>query len=234
MKALVIGTIAASLLVGSACSTNGPGGDDPTGNTTPIGDAPPLDHPPIDDEALPVKPAAVRRLSLSQLRRILPLAFGLEADGTTPVTWHLEDGRQGLNAMAPTLGEPDYIEVTEENLEASPMYVKFMDDAARDVCNRAIDADIAKTNAAERVVMRHAGIDADSDEAISKNLAYLVLRLHGVRLEAGDEDIARWQGVYDGALAEAKTAAEEDADAKVEAWNAVCVALTVAPEFHLY
>ena len=48
-----------------------------------------------------------------------------------------EDGLDVLGVLGPTLGDPDYQEITTENLDASPLYVKFMEDMAASVCAAA-------------------------------------------------------------------------------------------------
>lgn len=224
---------------GSGRPSSGAGvGDDVDVDAEGQGDAPGLDHPPVDDGALPQPSAAVRRLSLAQLRASLPVLFGTEADGVTPITWRLPGGGQGLNQMAGSLGEPDYIEVTEENLEPSPMYVKFMDDLARDVCARAITADLARPAGASRVLVRKADFGdtvASDAAAIDDNLRYLLLRLHAVHVPAGDDEpIASWRAVFSEALAEASEDGLSSDEATAAGWRAVCVGLVVAPDFHLY
>ena len=201
------------------------------------GNSPPLDHPPVDPGLLPVASRGANRLSIAQLRASFPIAFGFEADGTTPITWH--DGTaEGFERYASSLGEPDYIEVTEENLDPSPMYAKFMDDAARDVCARVLVADTAKTDASKRVLMRLAS-DTDTvatnPTAIDQNLRYLSLRLFGEKL--ADDDVTTIAGlrtVFD-STAKESAGGSSPAAADVKAgWKAVCVAMVVAPEFHVY
>ncbi len=84
----------------------------------------PVDHPALE------RPAArrPRRLSHLQLRRSLDAIFG--------APW-VEEGRDVLAELAPTLGDPDFHEITAENLDASPLYVKFMEDLAASVCAAA-------------------------------------------------------------------------------------------------
>lgn len=226
----------------SAGAGNPSGGDDDDGgtglDTNPQGDTTPLDHPPVDEGALPRPSAAIRRLSLAQLRASLPVLFGTEEDGVTPITWRMPDGKVGLNVMAGSLGEPDYIEITEENLEPSPMYAKFMDDLARDVCDRALRADVTRPAGATRVLAREADFGdtvASDAAAIDDNVRYLLLRLHAVKAAAGDDELVTpWRAVFAEATADAQDAGLDDDAATAEGWRAVCVGLVVAPEFHLY
>jgi hypothetical protein len=218
--------------------SGGQPGDDLDLDAETQGESPDLDHPEVDDGALPKPSAAIRRLSLAQLRASLPVLFGTEADGSTPITWRLPGGGQGLNQMAGSLGEPDYIEVTEENLEPSPMYAKFMDDMARDVCGRALAADLARPAGNTRVIVRRADFGdtvAEGAAAIDDNLRYLLLRLHAVKVAEDDASaIAAWRALFSEATAEASEAGRDAEAATVEGWRAVCVGLVNAPEFHLY
>ena len=43
------------------------------------------------------------------------------------------------DVLSRTLGEADYVEVTENNVEATPLFAKFMDDMAAQVCSKALD-----------------------------------------------------------------------------------------------
>jgi hypothetical protein len=99
--------------------------------TTELGMVP-VDHPALERPA----PRRARRLSHLQLRRSLEAVLG------TP--W-VEDGRDLLLELAPTLGDPDYHEITTENLDASPLYVKFMEDLAASVCAAAPLSRLAPT-----------------------------------------------------------------------------------------
>src|SRR5207253_227017 len=79
-------------------------------------------------------------------------------------------------------GEPDYADVVDENLDPSPLYVKFIDDAARDACNKVLTADLGRADAAQRALLRYvqpADTPQSAPDAVSRNLRYLRLRFHG-------------------------------------------------------
>jgi hypothetical protein len=194
------------------------GGDSPGGpaglDTNPAGNALPVDHPALDP---PITSAGARRITIEQLRRTLPIVLGNDLQGQ-PVTWKV-GSKNGLEAHADTLGEADYLDSTEDNLEPSPLYLKLIDDAARDVCTRALTADAARSDPATRSLLRH-------PDDIDRNLRYLVLRFHGVRIDDADSAaLAPLRKLFDQATAAA--------EAK-QGWHVVCVALLTAPEFHLY
>jgi hypothetical protein len=208
---------------------DGPNGKpvDQTSNT----DVNPTDHPPLDP---PITSAGNRRLSVEQLRRSFPIVFGKDADGV-PITWMI-GSKKGFDDNSDTLGEADYINTTEDNLEPSPLYVKFIDDAARDACNRRLTADLAASAPAASVLYAKMASTTDtSATAVDANLRHLALRFWGVKLTADDTTtMAPMHQLFDKAVASA-AAGETPTEADVkEGWRAVCVALVTAPEFHIY
>jgi hypothetical protein len=156
---------------------------------------------------------AARRVSIDQLRNSIPALFG-------GITWTMRIGRQegtAFDLLSRTLGEPDYIAVTNENLDPSPLFAKYMDDMAGDVCTKAIEAD--RTSTGEKLVM----VDADVDQ----NLRFLRLKLHGIWVPDGStEGLGDLRRLYDDIFAETNDASE--------AWFGVCVAMLTAPETMAY
>lgn len=196
------------------------GGDDEGGpaglDTTPAGTALPVDHPALD---APLVSAGTRRLTVEQLRRSLPVLMGNDANGQ-PITWKV-GSKNGLDDNADTLGEADYVNTTEDNLEPAPLYLKFIDDAARDVCKRALDADETRSDPKTRTLLRHVEADdtiASAPAKIDENLRYLKLRFHAKKI-AGDDttSIAPLRGLFEAG-----------------GWHLVCVALLTSPELHIH
>ncbi len=241
MKTLLISLAAAALLTGCKGNMSG-AADAPDEGTpativgandnaavTPVGDGLPVDHPPID---IPpeIHSRGARRLSVGQLRASLPIAMGKTSAGAD-VTWTSGGGTAYFTTFSRALGEADYLNITEENLEPSPLYMKFMDDAARDVCDKALVADFAKTDAAARTLLRHVALTDNlttNEAGIERNLRYLKLRLHAVKIADGDSASLEGLKKLFGAAAKANNHSVR------EGWRAVCIALLTAPEFHLY
>lgn len=220
--------VPAAAIAAFACSGNG---DDSLVQGS--GNAPPVDHPPIQVQGTSASP---RRLSTDQLRASLPIAFGKDATGA-PITW-----KNGANpalsnpGIARSLGEPDYINTTDEALEPSVLYAKFMDDAARNICGQGLDADATRTDPAQRALLRHVDL-ADTVESnaagVDANLRYLKLRFHAVKVADGDAATVAPLRELLSTVSKASTETDPKAKAR-EGWNAVCVALVTAPEFNLY
>jgi hypothetical protein len=156
---------------------------------------------------------AARRVSIDQLRNSIPELFG-------GITWTMQVGRlegSAFNLLSKTLGEPDYIAVTTENRDPSPLFAKYMDDMAGDVCAKAIEADKASTG--QKLVM----VESDVDQ----NIRFLRLKLHGIWVPDGStEGLGELRKLYDDILGETN-----DASA---AWFGVCVAMLTAPETMAY
>lgn len=154
-------------------------------------------------------------MSVDQLRRSIPLLFGGE-------TWTMPFRGEQANAfdlLSRTLGEPDYVEVNDENREPSPLFAKYMDDMAGDVCTKAIARDETAGANDERLVM--------VEEDVDQNLRFLRLKLHGLYVPQDSTDgIAELRALFDDILA-------ETSDARI-AWYGVCVAMLTAPELMAY
>lgn len=220
--------VPAAAIAAFACSGNG---DDSLVQGS--GNAPPVDHPPIQVQGTSASP---RRLSTDQLRASLPVAFGNDATGA-PITWKNGANPALSNAgIARSLGEPDYIDTTDEALDPSVLYAKFMDDAARNICGQGLDADATRTDPAQRALLRHVDL-ADTVESnaagVDANLRYLKLRFHAVKVAEGDTATVTPLRELFSTVSKASTETDPKAKAR-EGWNAVCVALVTAPEFNLY
>lgn len=187
----------------------------------PISEVPvdPGDPRPVDLGTGPARPR--RRMDIDQLDQTLRSVTG-------GIGWVDSSGRDLFVTNAETLGVPDWISFTNEDLEASALFVKFLDDAARSACTTLVDRD-ADAAAADRIFFVHAEptamLPADQT-AIDENLAYLLLRYHGRRVEPGSDEILPWRGLYRDARA-----ATDDANV---AWRTVCVALVDHPDFYSY
>ena len=199
--------------------------------------APPLDY---EDEAaqrehvgtvdLAPSPEAsarpLRRMTVKQLRRAISQA-------TQGVVWRDERGNDVLEMLAPTLGVPNYIDTTTEDLEASLVFQKFLGDGVRVVCDEAIRQDLAR-DPGDRVLLRGVNTDLSWDAAspseraeMDRNLRDLQLRFTGLYVAPNDEEGVsrlRW-------LLRSTTHATHEPH---KGWRAVCVGLMSSPEFYLY
>jgi hypothetical protein len=227
---------AAALCALAAWACNKPGAT--TGGLTQTQDGPalPVDHPAIPN--LGLVSASAQRMSVPQLMLTYPQLFGNQSDGGA-ITWMIGN-TPGLVQMSDALGNPDFVNITAEDLSANPLYLKFADDAARDVCLKGLTADQARTGSSRQLLPYVSNSDtfASNPSAINQNLAYLKLLFHGVKVDPGDASLqplsALWSQVYTSASASSSNLTQGSPNAVFEAWRVVCVAMVTAPEFHIY
>ncbi len=186
-------------------------------------------EPGADGELVPGAPASDegtrdrRRMDLAQLNASIRQVTG-------GVGWTEFDSQGNeidlFEELSATLGEPDWINRTTEDLEPSLIFEKFLGDAARDVCSTTVGRELALPNQ-PRVIMVHAGEEttwAEDPAAIEENLAYLLLRFHGRKVAPGDARLDPWRWLFE--------SAEHTGSSPARAWTAVCVALIQHPDFH--
>lgn len=156
-----------------------------------------------------------RRMSVDQLRRTIPKLFG-------GLSWTYTSGTRTYNrfdTLARTLGEADYVQVNQSTRDATSLFMKFMDDMAGTVCQKAVDADMKQKDLTKRHVIRY--------EDTNKTLRFLRLKFHAIWVPStSTEGIKQLRTLYDKALEKTKS--------ESEAWRGVCIALLTAPEFFAY
>lgn len=167
---------------------------------------PPMPEGHPDVAALSVLSRGTRRMSVEQLERSLD-SIGQLPPGSVKLP----------DSLALTLGRPDYLQVTEETLEPSPLFMKFMMDLGGIFCSNVSDGDPARP-LEQRVLTRFSNRD--------ENLRYLVLRFTGIEGAAADPYVERLRPVFEQGRSGAK--------GEASGWQAVCVALFTSPEFLLY
>jgi len=154
-----------------------------------------------------------RRMSVEQLRRSIEALF----DGITWTVTARGPALPGFDVLSATLGEADYIRTTQNNLDPSPLFAKFMDDMAASVCRQAVDRDVAGRTL-KLVIAR---------EDVTDNLRFLRLKLHGIHVPEGSaEGLEALADLH----AEILSATHDEA----EAWWGVCIAMLTAPEMLAY
>lgn len=172
-----------------------------------------LRPPSVTDPGGPPSRAR-RRMDLDQLDAAFQRVLG--------TAW-VENNQNQLTALAATLGKPDFVERTDEDLTISPLFQKFLDDAARKLCADLLAAERSRP-APARIFFTAVDVDADSrGPELDAELAYLLLRFHGQPADGGALDV--WRHLFVNVAAAAGPS---------QAWNAVCVALITHPDFVTY
>lgn len=187
----------------------------------------PVEHPDLGvaENALERRAG---RMQIDQIRRSIEIITG-------GLTWE-EDFGDGpvrmLEAFGPTMGEPDYLLVTEENMEPSLIVAKFMQDASHRICTRWVSLE-AERPAAERTLVRHqAAFDSRDPTSLKNALRSLELRFFAHYLPddgTRDAELAPLLELFDTA-ANTSVPGREARDG----WLAVCIALMSDPETVVY
>jgi hypothetical protein len=199
--------------VGPATALGGSMGDAVHSELLPEEPAPP--PLPADEPAFRSR----RRLDLDQLDASLQRVTGFG--------WTETRGGREVNLLvelAASLGKPDYAQRTLEDLEPNVTFAKFLDDAARNVCDKVVAA-----NGGRGVLL----IDAQPSDTVASapvrvdaNLRALLLRFHGHAVGPGGPALERWRWLFE-------TSTRVGGSPR-EGWRAVCIALLEHPDFYSY
>lgn len=165
-----------------------------------------------------------RRMNIDQLKASIEAVTG--GIGWTEV----QDGEEVdlFVALDGTMGKPDFLSATEEDLVPGLLFQKFLEDAATSACTRLMEVEPGRA-AADRALLVAAELEDTPDTApaaIEANLAAALLRFHGRAVSPGDPALAPWIRLVDGVYA-------LDGDMSA-AWRAVCVGLITHPDFYRY
>jgi len=186
-------------------------------------------------DGTPIPGGGIRRLTVDEVGASVPIVAGKDENGNA-ITWTVKkngvtfDGYadQGYGA---SLGRPDYVGVTAENPEPSPLYAKFARDMALDVCGKMMKADLARAAGDPATLWRKTKVDGTATAATNQeNLQYLILRFLGLRVATDDPMLVALETVRAEAAANPKDPA---GNAEAQGWHAVCVALFQDPAFHI-
>jgi hypothetical protein len=217
----------------------------PAKGKDPTGDPPVWEHPTVGAEAdsqpgpddvfggpRPPLGRSVRRMPIDTLQAAMTKVAGTDVYGN-PIEWKV-NGKNGFSdaAFGKALGRPDFQAATEENGVSSALYLKFVGDAARDICFQMAKNDLKRTDATTRILFPKAPVDGTATAPQeTENLRHLVLRFLGLRVPEADPMIPALQAVQDAGEAAAVPAGAELTPA-AEGWRGVCVALFESPLFH--
>lgn len=215
--------VAALVLGALSCTTKTAAPADQPGSLTPVnveGHPPMVPLPDPDLQGGHVG-RAPRRITVAQLKASIQVTTGRQ--------WSQIDN------LASSLGRADFALVNAEAVEPNLVFAKFLEDGAREVCLATANADLAKTNQADRVLSPEVSATITNltqidDAAIKKNLVYLSTRFWGQPLSGAELD--SWAATFK-ALA-AQTARATSPAPKSQAWGGICVALMTDSRFFTY
>ncbi len=181
----------------------------------------PLTPPAPEPEA----PARLKkRMDIDQLDAALRRATGGIGWTTTAANGTVTNNFETLSL---TLGKPDYLQNTQEDLEPTALFQKFLNEAARVACDELATKE--QTGQVEPVLM--VGVEdgdtlANNPAAVEANLQRLLRRFHG-RVYAPDAPgFVRWRWLFE--------SASHVTDDSMIVWRTVCAGLIVHPDFYTY
>lgn len=178
--------------------------------------------PAVEVEAVPdTLSRERRRMNVDQVKASMEQVTG--GIGWTEV----QDGETVdlFERLSVTLGKPDYLASTNEDLVPGLLFQKFLDDAAKSVCTDLMEAEKTR-GASERVFLVHADLDdKPGSTEVDSNLRAALVRFHGTDLPAGSEALEPWQELFSDAVVYADTE---------QAWRLVCVSLFTHPDFYSF
>ena len=166
-------------------------------------------------------PAGANAPPAKRLHRLTADQFHRSLQVVTGESWS-QYGR-----FTATLGKPDYVQTPNEGRRIDVASEKLVEDASREVCQKAIDKDKGRA-AEERVILRKVELSQRDHAAYAANLRYLTLRFHGVNIESDDDpSLKPWFTIL-----ESGTVADDNEMA--ERWRAVCIGMISHPDFLTY
>ena len=186
------------------------------------------DNGDIDVIAIPVDDVlgrGRRRMNIDQLETaIKQVASGL--------TW-TEVASNGTEtdlfvSLSLTLGKPDFIQATQEDLSASLLFEKFLSDAANNVCRKLADKEVSLP-IDQRVLMMTVEPEQtiyDAPDAVEENMRLLLRHYHARNYDAGSVELDPWLWLFE--------SASHVANSPAQGWRAVCVGLMTHPDFFSY
>lgn len=187
----------------------------------------------LSGSPLPGPARGVRRMRIDTLQAAMAKVAGKDVHGN-PIVWNVS-GKDGFSdaAFGKALGRPDFQSSTDESSVSNALYLKFVGDAARDICTQMARNDLKRADTTTRALFPKAPIDGSATDAqITENLQYLVLRFLGLRLDGTDHFITNLRGVYDAGAAVVPATNGGELTAAAEGYRGVCVALFESPLFH--
>jgi len=226
MRISTVFLLTVALLALGACAAPEPVVE-PAAPTVPAPQAAGLDHQGDGDLSghapLPEAPwASRRRMTVDQLNASIRAVTG-------GIGWEDGNGNDLFEELSGTLGKPDFIDSTMEDLTVSLLFQKFLGDAARDVCTQLSDREIDPGSTADPVLFLHAGLEdtvETNPAGIDQNLQALLLRFHGQSVPLDSERLNPWRWLF--------TSSVHVTGDPVVAWRAVCVGLLTHPDFYSY
>jgi hypothetical protein len=163
-----------------------------------------------------------RRISVKQMRAAIDRIFGFPWEQTESGTT-----KDMMTELALAFGQPNFMDVTQEDLSTSPLFVKFLNDGARTLCTARTALDMAGVTHLGQTLVHGVGAEDtfESKPALMEAaLKRVLLVFWGRRVEGAE--LARWQQLFE-------QAAQSGGSSEL-GWRTVCVAAMTHPWFYSF
>ncbi len=164
-----------------------------------------------------------KRMNIEQLDRAIEQVTG-------GIRWKDNPGDEEslFEELSLSLGQPDFLELTSEDVTPGALFQKFLSDAARKVCQELLEHEV-EVAASERVFLTSVDPTMTLEthpQEVTENLMALASRFHGHQWTSESPALAAWLWLFESATHVAGDPAV--------AWETVCVALIQHPDFYTY
>ena len=173
----------------------------------------------------PVPNRDTRRLSIRALQTSL--------EQVTGVVW-LEDGMSGFERFSDTLGVPNYSQSIAEDLGPGMMFYKQLMNAASYSCEQMIINDL-EVDIEGRKLLNNISEESSDPAEVQSTIATALVRFHGEEenLPLDGALISKWYALWS-KVHEAQPEVSEETEANIIAWQLVCEAMILSPNFYTY
>lgn len=203
----------------SDAPSDSPTEDLPGANSDSVGEA----------NLTPVTSRDARRLSVRALSASLTQVTGIE--------W-LEEGESPYHTYRTTLGVPDYAQSVSEDLDPGIMFYKQLINAANYSCEAMVQQDLTLP-ISERRLLNNISEDSSDSVEVKTALVKALVRFHGEEEDLAHDSstLTKWYNLWQGLRNAHNNEESEDFDeqnANLMAWQLVCEALILSPNFYTY
>jgi len=173
----------------------------------------------------PVPNRDIRRLSIRALQTSL--------EQVTGVIW-LEDGMSGFERFSATLGVPDYSQSIAEDLGPGMMFYKQLMNAASYSCEQMVLNDL-DLDISQRKLLNNISEESNDTTAVQSAIATALVRFHGEEENLPLEGplVSKWYGLWSN-VHDVQSEESDETEANLMAWQLMCEAMILSPNFYTY
>ena len=177
----------------------------------------------------PVEDRDARRLSIR--------ALSVSLTQTTGVEW-LVDDTSPFKTFRTSLGIPDYAQSVSEDLDPGIMFYKLLINAATYSCEAMVTQDL-ELPIEQRKLLNNISEDSTDPTEVKTALVKALVRFHGEEEDLAHDSalLMKWYTLWEGlqqSHGSDDTGMVDQQNANLMAWQLVCEALILSPNFYTY